>query len=249
MSLPVPTVIIEERMLRREGLGSLLDRTPYEVIAAVATVSDLAATASGSPALVIVGFSSGMEETIEAIRKVRHLHPDAKVFIVGESSDRCEAHDLLRSGADGCILNVGSREVLIRSLDLAFLQQRIIVVGDGGPAPTPLAPPLTPRADASPDDHDGGADDGLKFHKLSDRERQILGCLARGMSNKAVARACVIAEATVKVHVKAIVRKLDVRNRTQAAIWAINNGVALHRPCEETRPRRVARDFARYVVA
>ncbi|WP_181832707.1 helix-turn-helix domain-containing protein [Bosea caraganae] len=57
---------------------------------------------------------------------------------------------------------------------------------------------------------------------LSAREMQILQCLVRGQSNKMIARNLDIVEATVKVHIKAILRKIHVQNRTQAAIWAVN---------------------------
>ncbi len=60
--------------------------------------------------------------------------------------------------------------------------------------------------------------------QLSPRERLILRCLTEGDSNKSIARKNDIAEATVKVHIKAILRKISVRNRTQAAIWGMNNG-------------------------
>ena len=59
---------------------------------------------------------------------------------------------------------------------------------------------------------------------LSPREKVILRCITEGASNKCIARKIDIAEATVKVHVKAILRKIRVQNRTQAAIWGINNG-------------------------
>lgn len=59
--------------------------------------------------------------------------------------------------------------------------------------------------------------------KLSDREAEILQCLVNGASNKAIARDLRIAEATVKVHVKGLLRKMQLQNRTQAAIWALNN--------------------------
>jgi two-component system nitrate/nitrite response regulator NarL len=61
--------------------------------------------------------------------------------------------------------------------------------------------------------------------RLSDRQRTILGCLLEGDSNKTIARKMAIAEATVKVHIKAILRKIRVHNRTQAAIWAMNNSL------------------------
>ena len=63
---------------------------------------------------------------------------------------------------------------------------------------------------------------------LSPREKAILSCLIDGNSNKSIARKIDIAEATVKVHVKAILRKIRVQNRTQAAIWGMNNGSLVH---------------------
>jgi two-component system nitrate/nitrite response regulator NarL len=63
-------------------------------------------------------------------------------------------------------------------------------------------------------------------HGLSEREEQILRDLVKGLSNKIIARKLDIAEATVKVHMKSILRKIRVANRTQAAIWALENGYA-----------------------
>ena len=65
-------------------------------------------------------------------------------------------------------------------------------------------------------------------HLLSPREKLILRCIIEGDSNKCIARKIDIAEATVKVHVKAILRKIGVQNRTQAAIWGINHGSQTH---------------------
>jgi two-component system nitrate/nitrite response regulator NarL len=72
--------------------------------------------------------------------------------------------------------------------------------------------------------------------RLSGRETSILRCMVAGDSNKVIARKIDITEATVKVHVKAILRKIRVHNRTQAAIWAMNNGVSLwpDNPCSPT---------------
>ena len=66
---------------------------------------------------------------------------------------------------------------------------------------------------------------GDAIQQLSERERQVLACLTRGESNKLIARNCSIAEATVKVHLKAILRKIAVSNRTQAALWALAHGL------------------------
>jgi two-component system nitrate/nitrite response regulator NarL len=63
-------------------------------------------------------------------------------------------------------------------------------------------------------------DPAMLLNKLSDREAQILRCLTQGASNKVIARELGVAEATVKVHIKAILRKVKASNRTQAAMWA-----------------------------
>jgi two-component system nitrate/nitrite response regulator NarL len=80
---------------------------------------------------------------------------------------------------------------------------------------------------------------------LSEREAQILDGVVKGQANKVIARTCDIAEATVKVHMKAILRKIRVENRTQAAIWAMANGYA----ADGFNGRRLTPDSARNAAA
>jgi two-component system nitrate/nitrite response regulator NarL len=99
--------------------------------------------------------------------------------------------------------------------------------------PTSLGHLLTnhPLARQSEDQSLGG------LAGLSQREAQILACLLNGTSNKQIANELNIAEGTVKVHLKAIMKKINVRNRTQAAMWAANNGIRVHSPFgQEKRP-------------
>jgi DNA-binding NarL/FixJ family response regulator len=105
-------------------------------------------------------------------------------------------------------------------LELMLLEQRLIVIG---PGTTDRGLASVGTGQAAPIRRSNGCN-------LSDREHQILACLARGDSNKAIARHCSIAETTVKAHLKAILRKIAVRNRTQAAIWALGNGLAASKP-------------------
>jgi two-component system nitrate/nitrite response regulator NarL len=204
-----------------------LEGTHYEVLATVAGVSEIAAEHLEWAALVIVGVSAGMDKTVTAIRRLRHILPDAKLFVVADGADRCDSQELLSNGADGCILDVTSQEVLLKSLDLALLQQRLIVIGQSGRVDQVSGPFRGELAAAN--HHDFGGD-----IRLSDRERQILACLARGESNKAIARHCYVAETTVKAHLKAILRKIGVQNRTQAAVWAIDHGLVAPGPDEDS---------------
>jgi two-component system nitrate/nitrite response regulator NarL len=199
-----------------------LEQTSYDVIAMGAIVGDIGKEQLDLAALVIVGVSASLDKTITTLRRLRLALPDAKLFMVAEGCDHCDCHQLLRNGADGCILDVTSQEVLVKSLDLALLQQRLIVFGHAGRINHP------PAAAGAAERSATGANDGRgspEASKLSDRERQILAHLSRGASNKAIARHCYITETTVKAHMKAILRKIAVRNRTQAAVWAIDHGL------------------------
>lgn len=83
------------------------------------------------------------------------------------------------------------------------------------------------RSIAQSNGHDGGTHLALSLPngpRLSEREAQILNGLVQGHANKVIARACDITEATVKVHMKSILRKIQVANRTQAAVWALEHG-------------------------
>lgn len=124
----------------------------------------------------------------------------------------CEA------GVDGFCLAAIAPDVLIKSLELVMLGERVLPFG--------LIRSLIVEAVQADDQrlHDNRVAEGkladLKASKLSVREVEILGRLREGESNKAIARKLDITEATIKVHVKAIMRKIGASNRTQAAMWA-----------------------------
>jgi len=228
MKQSVPTVIVERRTLIREGLAALLHDTPYRVVASLATISELPTISplATRPTLILLGRWDGIGEAVKALQEVRSLPRESKVVVVAESAGTPDIQELLRSGANGVILNVSSREVFIKALDLAFLDQEFVVMGhqlapltNGKGEKMEAEGKATESMDCDAHHHDASRGDG--FLQLSERERQILACLTRGESNKLIARNCSITEATVKAHLKAILRKICVRNRTQAALWAL----------------------------
>ena len=108
------------------------------------------------------------------------------------------------------ILTYGlSADAFVRSLRLICLGERVF--------PRDLALERRPEAASS------SAESGFSGPHLSPREKEILSYLVAGASNKAIARCLAITEATVKVHLKSVLRKIRVENRTQAAIWALSN--------------------------
>ena len=200
------TILIETNRLFRDGLKHLLNGTRFEVGAEFNTV-DLArasAETAETPDLVI----SGQAVTDEAdLRALRQAFPTARIVVLADGLSVEALRAAMGGGADGFLSKSVSPEALIQSLQLVMLGKKVF--------PTNLASMLLDMNAISPQNSIRG---------LSPREQEILQALVTGASNKLIAYKLGITEATVKVHLKTLLRKIDVNNRTQAAIWAMNNG-------------------------
>jgi two-component system, NarL family, nitrate/nitrite response regulator NarL len=227
----IPTVILVSSVLLREGMASLLQSTSYKVVSAVGGPTELTdhEFTKEDRALAIVGPDSengSLDQAAESVRLLRSLIPAGKIVLVAEAHGLVDLQGLLALAADGYILNVGSRDMLVRSLELIFMDQQVFVLG------SPITTVPNESGDTQPPERTvpsqfwGSCGIEKGSAQLSPRERQVLICLARGESNKEIARSSHISEATVKVHLKAILRKINAQNRTQAAIWAIEHGLA-----------------------
>jgi two-component system nitrate/nitrite response regulator NarL len=224
-------------VLLREGIASLLQGTRYKVVAAAARPAELSAACcpKGQPVLIVVGIdlqNASLDQAAASIRLLRSTIPDAKLVLVADSDKAVDLQRVPVLSFHACIFSLCSRDTLIKALELTFMNQHVCVFAQSvataakehidfvGP------PPALPPA-ASPEFRNSS--------NLSPRESQVLTSVAEGKSNKLIARVCRISEATVKVHLKAILRKTKAHNRTQAAIWAIrhgfrdspNNGIAI----------------------
>jgi two-component system nitrate/nitrite response regulator NarL len=145
------------------------------------------------------------------------------VTIVADHYRPGELVSAFRAGANAYFVNM-TCAAFIKSLELVMMGETIFPRAF---LSFVLDPEGKSHCDAAPSNEDDKAiffapEDALT-PQLSSREKSILRCLIKGDSNKCIARKMAIAEATVKVHVKAILRKIRVQNRTQAAIWGANN--------------------------
>jgi two-component system nitrate/nitrite response regulator NarL len=237
------TIIVGQRALLREGLASLLNSTEYTVATSVSRAGDLdeASTAQTGRSLVILaigGTSGDYEEMAENISLLRSRLADVKIVVVAETAGAIDLQRIMAVAPDGYILNLGSREILVKSLELTLLDQKVFVLGE--PVARQISPDTERRNSTNgPSSH---SDPPSSTHKvethasaLSQRELDVLACLSRGDSNKNIARSCNITESTVKVHLKAILRKTEAQNRTQAAIWALANGFVNGAACDYSR--------------
>ena len=224
MSKSTPTIIVTPSVLLKERIVSVLRNTHYKVVATVAGPAELPHVlySKGQANLAVLGIDAGngnLDEIGKSVRLLRSLTPDCKVALIVEANEPIDARRVLTLSPDACIFNLGSRDTLIKILELTFMDQRVFALSQSmaianDPAVKTVGNDVPNRAGASP--------------TLSPREHQILVSVAEGRSNKAIARLYNLAPATVKVHLKAILHKTKTHNRTQAAIWAIQRGFVDH---------------------
>jgi two-component system nitrate/nitrite response regulator NarL len=242
-----PTVVIEARSLIREALVSLIETHSYKVICSIGSPADIDCNAlkEEQPKLVMLGAlpAGGLADSTNSIRK---CWQGAKIIKLSDGASSKDLQQLVASDVDACIPMDASPRTLIDTLQLIVSEPLRVIVVSGrdtthGPseqtlqngealaaevasslqAPFSIAMPCA--ADWKAKDAVDGASADYRLYALSEREEQILKALVRGYSNKMIARMHSVTEATIKTHMKRIVRKIRVANRTQAAIWALRN--------------------------
>jgi two-component system, NarL family, nitrate/nitrite response regulator NarL len=215
----VTTLLICRNGLLRAGIGHLLAGTRFALAEAASDiVGSLSPRTDTEPALILTHASRPSEAHAETVQRLKARSPSARVVILADDPDPRVVMELCRAGLDGVCTTAMPREAMIKALELVMLGETFLP-GSLGLAVFEQASRLSrsaPDAFVSPEP----ANDFAAAHKLTEREAQIVHCLTQGASNKAIAKELGMAEATVKVHVKAILRKVKAANRTQAAMWA-----------------------------
>ncbi|GLR79611.1 response regulator transcription factor [Azospirillum oryzae] len=206
--------LIDANKLFREGMKRLFEGTPFNVVGEAGSLREgLSALNTGTnPDLILIDLPSGADEEVDAMRTLRENHPSIRIVILTNDLETRRLSAALGAGAGGYLLKDIACEALMQSLKLVMMGEKVF--------PTHLAELLVNGRT-----EDMGAELPTRRKGLSQREVQILRCLLNGNSNKMIANHLNITEATVKVHLKSLLRKINASNRTQAAIWALNNGI------------------------
>lgn len=212
-------LLIDDHTLFRAGLRDLLTRRNIEVVAAVGDGSEGVKIASEQALdIVLLDMRMPQMDGISVLKILKKAHPDLPVAMLTTSSDESDLVGALRNGAQGYLLKDMEPDALVVAL-------REIVAGKTVVAPD-LAPVLASAVQG--DNLDSQAEKKEKespFSVLTPREFEILTLLAEGQSNKVIARNLGISDGTVKLHVKAILRKLNISSRITAAVMAVEHGV------------------------
>jgi two-component system nitrate/nitrite response regulator NarL len=181
----------------------------------VATIEEIGDSLTSSPFLAVIDEPKAVRQHA-VVGSLKTLFANAKVVILASRFDLEAMVSCFRAGAEGYIVNAMKSQPLMTALRLVLLGEKVM--------PSDLADVLEDRQFTGPSPR--LVQNEIVNTNLSPRERDVLCGLMAGYPNKSIARRLEVCEATVKVHVKSILRKLKVRNRTQAAIWASQNGIA-----------------------
>jgi two-component system, NarL family, nitrate/nitrite response regulator NarL len=216
---PFLVLVVERNRLFREGLKRIFEGSPFEVRREASNFDEVLASTSDDtpPDLVLADLADNGASFVEQIATLRGRLPNLRIVVLTDRISNASLATALDAGVDGYLLKDMSADALQQSLRLVMLGEKVF--------PTGLAHLLIAGRMKEPGRTAGSGLAQLATPGLSDREVEILTCLLNGMSNKVIANQLHISEGTVKVHLKGILKKIHVRNRTQAAIWAINNGI------------------------
>lgn len=217
MNAPIRLLVVDDHTLFRRGLIALLARHPSVRVVGEAGDSGAALrlAAELGPDLVLLDNHLPGVRGVDALPALREAAPGARVLMLTVSEDEADLGHALRRGAQGYVLKTIDGDALVSAIERCMAGEAVVspeltgkLVGAlrAAHAPSPPAPadPLAP---------------------LSPRERETLRHIARGASNKEIARALEIGETTVKIHVQHILRKLDLASRVQAAVLASEHGL------------------------
>ncbi len=212
-------LIIDDHTLFREGLETLLTRREIEVVGSIGDGRDgLRLALQLRPDVVLLDMRMPLVDGLSVLRQLQQKALPMPIVMLTTSSDDRDLVEALRGGARGYLLKDMEPDALVTAL-------RQIVAGETVVAPD-LAPALAKVVQGDVADRTSAT----PFDGLTPRETEILGLLAEGQSNKVIARNLGISDGTVKLHVKAILRKLKVHSRVEAAVMAVEHGLRARKP-------------------
>lgn len=213
----IRVLIADDQALFREGLRTLLStRAEVEVVAEAANGREaLEQLERTAPDVVLMDLRMPVMDGIQATAQIRQRWPHVPVLVLTTFDDDGSLFGALRAGAAGYLLKDVSSETLLSAITAAARGEAFLQSTVTGRVVAAFARLLEP----------GGAPAQAMVLPLSPREREILVLLGTGASNREIADRLCLAEGTVKNHVTSVLTKLDVRDRTQAALRARQLGI------------------------
>lgn len=217
MSEQIKVALVDDYVLVRKGMGILLDgASDIEVVGEAADGDEVVdMVGSARPDVVLMDLRMPRVDGIEATRQVRERFPDVRVLVLTAYADDHRVLEAVRAGASGYLLKDVEERDLHEAVRAAHAGRMIVASGAAA-------------------DLVEGLERDERERSLTEREREVLGTLADGVSNREIAKRLGLSEKTVKNHVSSILAKLDLSDRTQAALYAVRHGYAEAVPTDGT---------------
>jgi DNA-binding NarL/FixJ family response regulator len=213
----ITVLIADDQALVRVGLRKILDNEPEMSVVGEAGDGDEAVASARRlrPDVVLMDIRMPVLDGIEATRRIVRAQPSTRVLILTTFGLDTYVYDALRAGASGFMLKDAPPEEIAAAV-------RVVASGDAllAPAVTRSVIEEFARRPQAP-----APEPPTAVAELTAREQEVLALMVRGMSNPEICERLVISEATAKTHVAHILRKLDLRDRVQAVIYAYESGL------------------------
>ena len=207
-------LLIDDHPLLRQGVRQLIDmEDDMTVVSEASNASDgIVKALELEPDLILLDLNMPDVDGLETLRRLRENRVSSRVVIFTVSDHEEDVIAALRAGADGYLLKDMESEDMLRQLHQAALGRMVISERLTALLAQALRgqQPEVVRAD---------------YDSLTPREQDILKLIADGLSNKMIGRKLDISDGTVKVHVKHLLKKLNLRSRVEAAVWAVEEGI------------------------
>ncbi|MEV4777885.1 response regulator [Burkholderia sp. LMU1-1-1.1] len=208
----ISVLLVDDHTLFRSGIRSLLQRHPeFNVVGEAADgFEGIKRALQLQPQVVLLDLNMPGMSGVETLQLMRQDCPDTAIVMLTVSEDAEDLSTALKAGASG---------YLLKNIDTDYLTRAIRRAAAGE---TVVAEAMTAKLVAQLQSG-AAAPVASELDKLTPREREILDCLARGESNKSIARNLELAESTVKIHVQNVLKKLKLSSRVQAAVYAVEH--------------------------
>jgi two-component system nitrate/nitrite response regulator NarL len=208
MNKPATVVIIDDHALFRKGVSQMISADPdFIVIGEAASGTEgVLLVASYKPDLALIDLNMKGMNGLQTLANIKDAKLDTKCIVLTVSDAQSDLLEALRAGADGYLLKDMEPEDLCESLKKAISGVTVLHESLTEILKNAL---INPSLSQTEDEV-----------SLTEREREILECLANGLNNKTIARKLGISDTTVKVHIKHLLSKLKLTSRLEAAVWA-----------------------------
>lgn len=212
MEETITVLLVDDHTLFRSGIRSLLQRNPeFTVVGEAADGFEGVKRAQQlKPQVILLDLNMPGMSGVETLQLLRQDCPDSAIVMLTVSEDAEDLSTALKAGASGYLLKNIDTDYLTRAIRRAAAGETVVAEAMTAKLVAQLQSGSVPPAVSELD-------------RLTPREREILDCLARGESNKGIARILDLAESTVKIHVQSVLKKLKLSSRVQAAVFAVEH--------------------------